>query len=165
MKIELVKNNFRDDVSYKYKPFKYCCKELEVNECIVFTNEDFVDPNGEYSSDDDNLPMPRFCISNTTRIDDGGEKIEKTRNWPIRFCPFCRQKIEVKIADETDISSEYKKDSKLRDKLWKTSQETDSKSEVEKLKEKVEMLDKKLNELYKIDEWKGEYISEADYIL
>ena len=40
MKIELIRLKFDDTHSYKYKPFKYCCDEIQNDKAIVFTNED-----------------------------------------------------------------------------------------------------------------------------
>lgn len=48
MKIELIRLKFDDTHSYKYKPFKYCCDEIQNDKAIVFTGEDINDIGGEY---------------------------------------------------------------------------------------------------------------------
>lgn len=42
MKTELIKLKFNDICSYKYKPFKCCCDEIQDNKTIIFTNKDLV---------------------------------------------------------------------------------------------------------------------------
>ena len=42
MKIELIRLKFDDTHSYKYKPFKYCCDEIQNDKAIVFTGEDLI---------------------------------------------------------------------------------------------------------------------------
>lgn len=37
MKIELIKLKFNDIYSYKYKPFQYCCDEIQNDKAIIFT--------------------------------------------------------------------------------------------------------------------------------
>lgn len=50
MKIKLIKLKFNDTHSYKYKPFAYCCDEIQNDKAIVFTGEDINDIGGEYMS-------------------------------------------------------------------------------------------------------------------
>ena len=42
MKIDLIKLKFNDTYSYKYKPFQYCCDEIQNDKAIVFTGEDLI---------------------------------------------------------------------------------------------------------------------------
>ena len=42
MKIDLIKLKFNDTCAYKYKPFTYCCDEIQNDKAIVFTGEDLV---------------------------------------------------------------------------------------------------------------------------
>ena len=39
MKIELIRLKFNDTHSYKYKPFKYCCDEIQNNEVSPHTRD------------------------------------------------------------------------------------------------------------------------------
>ena len=105
MKIELIKLKFNDTHSYKYKPFKYCCEEIQKNKTIVFTGEDINDIGGEY--EDDDISIPQFCTSYTETVGSWGDEWEQTDNYPIQFCPHCGEKIEISVVDEIDVSDEY----------------------------------------------------------
>lgn len=152
MKIELIKLKFNDTHSYKYKPFKYCCDEIQNNKCIEFTNEDL----SPLKHIDDGNFIPQFCISHTEIIRLYEDEWAQTDNYPIRFCPHCGDKIEISVIDEMDISDQYneltKQREELREKCWKT----DSKKEESALRERVEKLDKQIYSFYLLDEWKGE---------
>ena len=89
MKIELIRLKFNDTHSYKYKPFKYCCDEIQSDKAIVFTGEDLV-----HSDDcwDDERYIPRFCTSHTEVITSYEDEWEQTDNYPIQFCPHCGEK-------------------------------------------------------------------------
>lgn len=154
MKIELIKSKFNDTYSYKYKPFTYCCDEVQNDKAIVFTGEDLV-----HSDDcwDDERYIPRFCTSHTETFNSWGDEWEQTDNFPIKFCPHCGEKIEISVVDEIDVSDKYNKLSKQREELWKKCQRTDSKKKESELREQVRNLDNQINGFYLLDEWKGEY--------
>jgi hypothetical protein len=61
MKIDLIKLKFNDTHSYKYKPFTYCCDEIQNDKAIVFTDEDINDIGGEYK--DEGTSIPHFYTS------------------------------------------------------------------------------------------------------
>ena len=153
MKIELIKLKFNDTHSYKYKPFKYCCDEIQNNKAIVFTNEDLAPLK---YIDDGNL-IPQICTSHTEVITSYEDEWEQTDNYPIRFCPHCGEKIEISVVDEIDVSDKYEELTKQRDELWKKCQRTDSKKKEVELREQVRKLDNQIDSFYWLDEWKGEY--------
>ena len=153
MKIELIKLKFNDTHSYKYKPFKYCCDEIQNNKAIVFTNEDL---SPLKHIDDDNF-IPQFCTSHTEVITSYEDEWEQTDNYPIQFCPHCGEKIEISVVDEIDVSDKYEELTKQRDELWKKCQKTDSKKEEFELMNQVKKLDDQINDFYELGEWKGEY--------
>lgn len=153
MKIELIKLKFNDTCSYKYKPFEHCCDEIQNDKAIVFTGEDLVHSNDCW---DDGRYVPRFCASHTEIITSYEDEWEKTDNYPIQFCPYCGEKIEIEVVDEIDVSDKYNELSKQRDELWKKCQRTDSKKREVELRERVGKLDKQINGLYLLDEWKGD---------
>lgn len=105
MKIELIKLKFNDTHSYKYKPFTYCCDEIQNDKAIVFTGEDINDIGGEY--EDDGNFIPQFCTSYTEVITSYEDEWEQTDNYPIQFCPHCGEKIEISVVDEIDVSDKY----------------------------------------------------------
>ena len=143
MKIELIKLKFNDTHSYKYKPFQYCCDEIQNDKAIVFTGEDLV--------------CNEFCNSYTEIFNSCGDEYELTDNYPIQFCPHCGEKIEISVADEIDVSDKYNELSKQREELWKKCQRTDSKKKEAELREQVRKLDNQINGFYLLDELKGEY--------
>lgn len=154
MKIELIKLKFNNTHSYKYKPFKHCCDEIQNDKVIVFTGEDLV-----YSDDslDDGSYIPRFCTSYTEVITSYEDEWEQTYNYPIRFCPHCGEKIEILVVDEIDVSDKYNELTKQREDLWKKCRRTDSKKKEAELREQVRNLDSQINGFYELCEWKGEY--------
>lgn len=154
MKIELIKLKFNNTCSYKYKPFKHCCNEIQNDKAIVFTGEDLV-----HSDDcwDDERYIPRFCTSHTEVITSYEDEWEQTDNYPIKYCPHCGEKIEISVVDEVNVSDKYKELPKQREELWMKSQRTDSKKEAFELEEQVRKLDKQINSFYWLDEWNGEY--------
>ena len=147
MKIELIRLRFNDTHSYKYKPFKYCCDEIQNDKAIVFTGEDINDIGGEY--EDDGVSIPQLCTSHTEVITSYEDEWEQTDNYTIQFCPHCGEKI--------DMSDKYEELTKQRDELWKKCQRTDSKKEEYELRKQVVKLDNQIDDFYELDEWKGEY--------
>lgn len=154
MKIDLIKLKFNDTCAYKHKPFQYCCDEIQNDKAIVFTGEDLV-----HSDDcwDDERYIPQFCTSYTETFNSWGDEWEQTDNYPIKFCPHCGKKIKISVVDEIDVSDKYKELSKQRDELWRKCQRTDSKKRESELREQVGKLDKQIDSLYELGEWKGEH--------
>lgn len=155
MKIELIKLKFNDTYSYKYKPFQYCCDEIQNDKAIIFTDEDINDIDGEY--EDDGISIPQFCTSHTEVITSYEDEWEQTDNYPIQFCPHCGKKIEISVVDEIDMSDKYEELTKQRNELWEKYLRTDSKKKEAELREQVRKLDKQIDSFYWLDEWKGEY--------
>ena len=154
MKIELIRLKFNDTHSYKYKPFKYCCGEIQNNKAIVFTGEDLVHLDTYL---EDEIYIPRLCTSYTEVITSYEDEWEQTDNYPIQFCPHCGEKIEISVVGEIDVSDKYNELSKQRYELLKKCQKTDSKKEEAELREQVRKLDNQINGFYELDEWKGDY--------
>lgn len=152
MKIELIRLKFNDTHSYKYKPFTYCCDEIQNNECIEFTNKNLTNFNVDY--DKEYGFIPQLCTSHTEVITSYEDEWEQTDNYPIQFCPHCGKKIKISVVDEIDVSDKYNKLSKRREELWKECQRTDSKKKEFKLREQVGQLDKQIDSFYWLDEWK-----------
>ena len=155
MKIELIKLKFNDTHSYKYKPFKYYCDEIQNDKAIVFTGDDINDIGGEYK--DEGISIPHFCTSHTEVITSYEDEWEQADNYPIQFCPHCGEKIEISVAEELDVSNKYNELSKQREELWRKCQRTDSKKKEAELREQVRKLDNQINGFYELGEWKGEY--------
>lgn len=154
MEIELIKLKINDTHSYKYKPFTYCCDEIQNDKAIVFTGEDLVHSDGCL---DDERYVPQFCTSYTETVGSWEDEWEQTYNYPIQFCPHCGEKIEISVVKEIDVSDKYNKFSKQREELWKKCQKTDSKKEESELRKQVRKLVDQINDFYELGEWKGEY--------
>lgn len=154
MKIELIKLKFNDRWSYKYKPFKFCCRGIENNESIVFADHDLVDSDTIqiYGTH----PIPQICISETY-FDDG---YEFTRNHPILYCPYCGEKIEINVVNEIDVSERFGELVKERNTLSRICRKTDSKKEEEKLNKKITEISNQINKFYWLDEMNNSFLNE-----
>lgn len=152
MKIELIKLKFNDTCSYKYKPFTYCCDEIQNDKAIVFTGEDINNIGGKYEGD--GISIPQFCTSYTETVGSWGDEWEQTDNYPIQFCPHCGKRIEISVVEEINVSDKYNELTKQREELWKKCQRTDSKKKESELREQVSKLDKQIDSFYWLDEWK-----------
>lgn len=103
---------------------------------------------------DDNI-IPQFCTSYTETFNSWGDEFEQTDNYPIKFCPHCGEKIEISVVDEIDVSDKYNELTKQREELWKKCQRTNSKKEEFELMKQVGKLDDQIENLYELNEWKG----------
>lgn len=155
MNIELVKIHFKEKQvgrvsTYKYLPFKYCCDKLKNFEHIEFCAElDGIDSNDGIDDEDNVIPRFAFYVEEPQAWEED--------TWPtyykIDYCPFCGEKINIKVTNDIDKSALYEKYNKeyhdFRDKAAKT----------DSVKEKKELEAKEREALRKVDNlWKfGEY--------
>ena len=149
MKVEIIKQNLGDEVSYKYKPMSFCCEKLARNLVIELVA-------GEYDDAENYISEPRFCIADYEEWTEGGEDFKQDNYYPINFCPFCGEKIETEIIREEDVSDEYARLERERDILCKGARVTDSKSKEEDLRKKVRELEDKLNYYNELRKYKEE---------
>ena len=150
MKIGLVELKINEGNYYKYKSFKYCCTKIRDNPCIVFTGEDIV----EESDDPSIWNIPKFCIRKEVTQDFWEDTFEYTNNFPINFCPFCGEKIEISIAEKKDISDVYNRLEGKRKSIRERIMKTDSKSRDIKLNGKARIIDRKIGELCSLSEYR-----------
>lgn len=153
MRIELIKIKFDDTCSYKYRPIKYCCDALQKDKGIIFTNEDFVDPDEKYCDDDGNS-IPSFCTTYTVNVNSYDDEWDEVNNYPIKFCPHCGERITTKVMNVSDLSKTYEALKKERKDLFIKANTTDSKKKESELKGKVRQLDNGLNWFFELNEWK-----------
>lgn len=145
MEINLVKIKFNDWESYKYKPFTYCCEKIKNNKNFLFADNDF--ENDEDYEKNGFSYIPKFCISLPS--DEIFEE-DYNRNSVINYCPYCGEKIEIKLTDEIDISKKYNELSRQRDILnRKYNKSTKNREEIRK---EYELVINKIDELYEITE-------------
>lgn len=149
MKIEIVKQNFGDECSYKYKPMSFCCEKLEKNPVINL----IVD---EYDDDMNYIFDPQLCITDHDSWTEWEEDFEQDNYYPIKFCPFCGEKIETEIVKDEDITDEYERISRERDIFWNGAQVTDSKSKETSLRRKVQEMDEKIAYYNELREYREE---------
>lgn len=147
MKIELIEQTFDDYTGYKYKPFKWCCENLEKNEMINLVNE--YDQN-DYDSDE----FPMIAIRHTERFYDWGDEYEQDYYYRITHCPFCGDPIKIFIVGQENVSEVYKNLKEERDKIWKKYCKTDSKKKEAELRNVVRELDDKVNYFFNLTEYK-----------
>ena len=157
MKIELIKLKFNGTCVYKYKPFQYCCNEIQNDKAILFTGEDMNDIGGEY--EDDGVFIPQFCTSHTEVITCYEDEWEQTDNYPIQFCPHCGEKIEISVVDEIDVSDKYDELTKQHDEIWNKYEKTDSNKEKSGLRKQLGIINKQIKDLCELGEWNGEYLN------
>lgn len=150
MKIEIVKQNFGEECSYKYKPMSFCCEKLEKNPVIELV-DNFHDDSINYWED------PHLCITQHEVWEEWGEEFENYKYFPLTYCPFCGEKIKTEIVKEEDVSDEYDRIRRERDILWKGSQVTDSKSKEMNLRKKVQELDEKIAYYNDLREYKEKF--------
>lgn len=147
MKIELVKQNFDGNQQYKFIPFEFCCEEMKNNPII-----DLIHGHAYNSCNDYNIPC--VMLRESEIIAEYGEEWLEEKYYKINYCPFCGEAIEVRVAWEEDISNIYFNLCKQRDETWKECNSTDSKSLSLELREKVRELDRQINYLYELAEYK-----------
>lgn len=93
MKVEIIKQNLGDECSYKYKPMSFCCEKLARNPVIELVADRY-DVTKNYISE------PQFCIANYEEWTEWEEEFHRDDYYPIKFCPFCGEKIETEIIRE-----------------------------------------------------------------
>lgn len=152
IKVELIKLKFDDSISYKYKPFKYCCEAITKNKTIQFTNESSV---GDFYDvcDDDNIVLPHFASWFVETINDWEDEWENDYYYTIKFCPHCGEPIEIVVVGEEDRTEEYLELKKQRDDLRRRCQRTDSKKKENELRKQVQELDRKIDWFYAFCEY------------
>lgn len=153
MKVNLVKLNFDDDSTYKYKPMSFCCDKLKDNPIIQLTE-------AMYYKDSDYDDIPRMCFVHHEEWTEWEEDMERDTYYQIDHCPFCGEKFEYELVAEEDVDEECQRLERERDILWRGAQTTDSKSQAEHLYGEVRELDKKINYLHEIGEYKEGYLDE-----
>ena len=151
MKINLVKIKLSQCDKYKYKPIKWCCNEMRNNPVTLFTNDDLV-------RIDDWIyhGYPQMCLNYDYVEQDYEDDYEIIKNYPIKYCPWCGEKIEINVADELDmVSRERDIINKLKN-LHEKINKSDSISERTRLSKKEELLRDEIDKMYDLDEWTGE---------
>lgn len=147
MKIELTRVRFGESFNYKYKSRQYCCDRLKENPSIILTNEELMyESETEDFSNDEHIPIPRMCI--TEKDCSYGIEYPETNNYPIKYCPFCGEKIDISVDGEIDVTEEFDKLNKEKKELLKRRRETDSKKETLEIENRMSELSQKIINFY-----------------
>lgn len=182
MRVELVKIKFDGrDACYKYKPIEYCCEKFRLNPVIVLDAQEEV-YNGycekcEVSErsrlliDEDSECMscsiraeciraeyiPQFFIYSSEEIHDWEDSWLKEDYYKVDFCPHCGEKIEISIVDEIDANEKYRELTFERNELNEKRRKTDSKKKEYELTQKIQELDRLINDFYCVNEYRRAY--------
>lgn len=149
MKIELIRQKFDRSMRYKYKPFQYCCDNLQNNPCVEFTDQEYEDER-----------IPVFALVKHEVFTDWEDEYEQEIYYEIKFCPFCGEPIEISVVGEEDVDDVFKDLRKQREELWEKYKHTDSKKKSQELYEKVHELDNQIDWFYQLVEYKNVRIRE-----
>lgn len=112
------KSNESESFDYKYKIDKFCCKDFKYffeKHCIIAGMNIFT--------------VPELCVS-TLAFEEQG--YYRRNNTPIKFCPFCCDKIE-KTLSEKDYTKQYSWLIQEKNRVEKEIEETDSKKKTSEL--------------------------------
>lgn len=153
MKIDLVKIKLSQSDKYKYKPFKWCCEEMKNNPVTLFTDEDLVAVNGfDYPN------HPHMCLNYVEIIQDYDDEYEYIQNYPIQYCPWCGEKIEVDVVNELDMTIKEREVMNKLEKLHEKINKSDSIKERTRLSGEEELLRNEVDKMYYLNEYKEENI-------
>ena len=161
MKIELIKQTFDDETIFKYKPFEYCCERMKNNRLIKFASVDSNDWCYRYECDEEDCnncsaakDYPCMALEHSVLVRDYEDEWTEVHNYPIDYCPFCGEPIEVSIVKEEDVTEAYYNLEKERNEMWDKCNKTDSIKEQRELKEIIRKLDEKIHWFYCLTEYK-----------
>lgn len=136
MKINIKRHKFDDKVGYEVTRMDYCCEEFKDFPIKELTN-DFIEHED-----------PSMCISHQYEETCWEDSWETTDNYPINFCPFCGQPIEINVIQGEDFTEKYKQLKIEREQVWEKCRSTDSKRESSELQNQVHDIDEKINKHY-----------------
>lgn len=148
MKIEVSKWIFDDTCAYKIKSLTKCCDEIINSDVITLAND--------YENGDDSDYSVKLRDVNYEYDSYDGDYYDYTTYESIQYCPFCGERIDVKIVEIIDKNDEYLELIQTRDELWSKHMKTDSIKKANKLQLEVRELDKKINEIHTNHDLKGE---------
>ena len=125
------KVNFQ--TAYKIVNITPCCDEILRNPVIVLNS----------SENEDDIPeiclAKHYCEHSYEDYNDGYDY------YPIKRCPYCGQKFEIRISEIEDVTLQYDEIQKQADECYKKANKSDSKSKEQKYREQGHEISKKLN--------------------
>lgn len=153
MKLRVKKIKVNGQVAYKYFKPKYCCNMLQTNPTIEIANEY---PNNYSCCTECESENSKYDISNNETFGLFLTENVKTTDWedtfldtyyyPIKYCPFCGEKIEIEMLGSIDKTKEAEKIDSMIKELKEKIASCDS-------KKKCESLNKEIKALYNLSDY------------
>lgn len=144
MEIEVEKwiLNNSEEVSFHVVKINKCCDEL-------LNNEEYIN-----LTDEDNEYFPNYKFKLMKDEEEYlGDGIDDTTTYykSIEYCPYCGEKINIKVIRTVDMKNELEELNIQKDKLLKKLNNIDSIKGTRKLREKISDINNKLNSMYMSD--------------
>lgn len=148
MKLKAKKIKINGQVAYKYFKPKYCCAMLQTNPIVEIVDEH---PNNylcclECKNENNNCADCSYDILNDSTFGLFLTEEKKTTDWedtyyyPIKYCPFCGEKIEVEVLESIDKTKEVEKINSMIEELRKKVNSCDSKKKCASLNKEIKAL-------------------------
>ena len=167
MQINLIKleTEFKHP-SYHYKPIDWCCRKLQKSDFFTITNEHLVSPIwhldqeliDELSDEDwdkveemEEDMSPKFCLTRETVDYDGFSLFS---NFPIRYCPFCGERIDFRVAVVKNVRMKVNELQKNIDDLREKQKKTDSRKKYTEYGNQIDKYYAELHGIYEVIEEK-----------
>lgn len=123
---------YGSEVTYKIINLDECCDAILQNPLINFIVKDG-DPTVSLVHTEE-IPLPYEDIS-----------FHETTYYPINYCPFCNEEIEIEVVEEIDVTSDCVTLEVKLQELYKRARECDSKKRESELREQIRRLEKQQN--------------------
>lgn len=146
MKIEIIPVVVRELTTYKYLPFKWCCEEAANSSIVKLTDKDI-------EGDD---AAPKVCISEKRTVDDWGDVFNMEWNHPIRYCPYCGEKIEIWESAPKYVSNDLARLLILRGDLREKIEKLDDPEDIIELSKNIQKVEEKIDDIYEFSEYNSE---------
>lgn len=161
MKIKVKKITVDESIAYKYFKPEFCCKTLKKNPMIVIDSQC---PDNYLCRDcqswecqgcdsmNENEEKFGVFLHTEDEVDDWGDTWPEDYYYPIKFCPFCGEPIEVEVTETTDKTAEAEKVAEVLTKLRKRLWTCDSKKKSAGLEKEIRNLEDIENYYYSTGE-------------
>lgn len=150
MKIKAKKITVGGSIAYKYFKPEFCCKALEKNPMTIIDSQypdnylcrdcqswecqgcDFI------SNNEENFGV---FLHTEDEVSDWEDTWPEDYYYPIKFCPFCGESIEVEVTETIDKTAEAEKVAEVATKLRKQLWTCDSKKKCAELEKEIKNLE------------------------
>lgn len=136
---KLITDKENNEYSYHIIELEKCCDKLINSPNITITT----DYDESYSVK---------LIQNEHDWDEDGHW-DNTYYEEIQYCPFCGEKTEIEIVKEVNMEDKYNELSKIQSNLIYKRNHTDSKKKEHELQNKINLINRDLNEMLRSDDF------------